>query len=97
MLATLDASSGFFSGSCGDFAAASAASSKQTGNSHANEAKPFDSRERLLIDILNPALEMIASGQIIRRRGSLWQGREGVNGQCFRRVEYDVIFRRVGV
>jgi hypothetical protein len=60
MLATLDSSSVFFSGSCGDFAVAGPAKSKPAGNRQAMETSPFDSKERLLIDNLTSALGMIA-------------------------------------
>jgi hypothetical protein len=63
MLATLEPSSAFFSGSCGDFAAVNPANSKHAEDSHTNETNPFDRQEQLLIETLNSTSEMIASGQ----------------------------------
>jgi hypothetical protein len=97
MLATLESSSGFLSGSCGDFAATEAANRKHIDDSQAKETNPLDIQERLLIDTLNSALEMIASNRMIQRRASLWQARNPVNGPRLNRREYDVFFRGVGV
>jgi hypothetical protein len=97
MLATLDSSSAFFSDSCGDFATTDPAKSKQAGNRQAMETSPFESKERLLIDTLNSALEMIASGKMTQQRASVWQAPCAVNGPALRSREHDVNFRGVGV
>jgi hypothetical protein len=64
MLATLEPSSAFFAGSCGDFAAVNPANSKHAEDSHTNETNPFDRQDQLLIETLNSTLEMIASAQM---------------------------------